>query len=347
MRCEDALWLEIANRDTGCVIRQTQRLRTLTHSLPCPYSQTPTLVLLFESPERKYFPENEEYGIHLRLDPDTAGGRHPLLVASTQSTLSHWPPRHLLNRELSSSSVTQETSFPQQNSISVLPNVLLPFADVLCFVCMNQSDLRTVEAQINQWSLVWRETGAGTPMPGAVVLLPERGHLQPVAVQKELARRLPTAKVSVVRMDQSTWTTNGLKPIRKRLGQAASRSRSWKTGNKVLLSACHIMALLEESIETAMRKRPFHYIEASRSRHPVAPDLVEHLNNYLQKLPTGYDEDFAAESIASTFMVDHFTPGMHGSSLMSFSSIVVTYIRLTSLAGTSMETDKILTYFSI
>ncbi|KAK8912409.1 Calcium-independent phospholipase A2-gamma [Metarhizium anisopliae] len=155
-------------------------------------------------------------------------------------------------------------------------------------------------------------------MPGIVVLLAESDNLQPVTVQRQLAKTLPVAKVSVVRIDQSTWTVNGLRPIRKRLGQAASRARRWKISNKVLFSGSHMTGLLEESFGTAQKMRPFRYIEASRSRHPVAPDLVRHLNNYVRMLPRGYDKDFAAESIASSFLVDHFTPAMHGCIIPGF-----------------------------
>ncbi|EXU95695.1 patatin-like phospholipase family protein [Metarhizium robertsii] len=315
---DDTLWLDISGQEASCVIRQTYRLRTLIHSLQCPSGQTPTLVLFFESPERQYFPPNEEYGVHLRLDLETAGWRHPLLVASTQSLLSHCLPRCHLTQEPNRGLFVQESSFPRQESLSVLPRILLPFADVLCFMCINQSDLRVIEAQINQWMFAWREAGAATPMPGIVVLLAESDNLQPVTVQRQLAKTLPVAKVSVVRIDQSTWTVNGLRPIRKRLGQAASRARRWKISNKVLFSGSHMIGLLEESFGTAQKMRPFRYIEASRSRHPVTPDLVRHLNNYVRMLPRGYDKDFAAESIASSFLVDHFTPAMHGCIIPGF-----------------------------
>lgn len=309
---EDTLWLDIYDKEASCIIRQTPRLRTLVHSLRAPYTQTPTLVLFFESPERRYFPLQEESGVHLRLDSETSNGQCPLLVASTQSLFSHWPSRSLITEESCASSIVQELSFPRHESVAVLPRLLLPFTDIICFKCTNQSDVRIIEAQISQWSFVWREAGTGTPMPGVVVLLADDDNLQPVSLQNQLFRKFPSAKISVVRMDHSTWAVNGLWPIRKRLGQAASRSRRWKASHKVLFSAFHVLGLFEESFGAVTLQRPFHYIQASRSPHPVASDLVQHLNNYAQVLPACYDEDSAAESIASSFLLDHFTPRMHG-----------------------------------
>lgn len=314
MQWEDTLWLDIFNQEASCIVRQTYRLRNLIRSLRDPYSQTPSLALFFESPEWKYFPEDEESGVHLRLDPDTAKGRHPLLIANTKSILSHSPPRCASTRGTLSASVIQEKVFPRAESLSVLPRILLPFADVLYFMCMNQSDMRVIEAQINQWMLAWREAGTGTPLPGIVVLLSEFYPLQPVTVQRQLAKRLPTGKICVVRIEQSTWSTDGFGPIRERLGQTAVRTRRWKINHSMLFSARHMMGLFEESFRTTTAKRPFRYVKASRSLHPVAPDLFKHLNNYVETLSESYGQSFAAESIAASFLLDHLTPGMHGSS---------------------------------
>ncbi|KJK73288.1 hypothetical protein H634G_11623, partial [Metarhizium anisopliae BRIP 53293] len=65
MQWEDTLWLDIFNQEASCIVRQTYRLRTLIRSLRDPYGQTPSLALFFESPEWKYFPEDEESGVHL------------------------------------------------------------------------------------------------------------------------------------------------------------------------------------------------------------------------------------------------------------------------------------------
>ncbi|EXU95505.1 patatin-like phospholipase [Metarhizium robertsii] len=178
-------------------------------------------------------------------------------------------------------------------------------------MCMNQSDMRVIEAQITQWMLAWREAGTGTPLPGIVVLLSEFYPLQPVTVQRQLAKRLPTGKICVVRIEQSTWSTDGFGPIRERLGQTAVRTRRWKINHNMLFSGRHMMGLFEESFRTASAKRPFRYVEASRALHPVAPDLIKHLNNYVETLSESYDQSFAAESIAASFLLDHLTPGMH------------------------------------
>lgn len=313
MQREDTLWLDISDQEASCIVRQTCRLRTLIHSLHSPYVQKPSLVILFESPEWKYFPKGEQFGVHLRLDHDTAKQQHPLLIANTKSLLSHSLPGCTSTRGHQNTSFIQETVFPRAESLSVLPRILLPFTDVLCFMCANQSDLGVIEAQINQWILVGREIGTEIPLPGVVVLLSESHNLRPVTVQRHLAKRLAPGRVSVVRMEQSTWADDGIRPICERLGQTAVRTRRWKANRKMLFSGRHMTGLFEESFQAATSKRPFHSIEVSRALHPVATDLIQHLNNYIRVLPLDYDDAFAAESIAASFLLDHLTPGMHGS----------------------------------
>lgn len=318
MRKTDTLWLDIADEEASCIVRHTYRLRTLIYSLRCPSSQTPSLVLFFESPARRYFPASKVSGVHLRLDTGSGDDAQPFLVARTTSVFSHWPPSCVSAIERNNESTVQERVFPRQESVGVLPKVLLPFTDVLCFMCVNQSDVHVIEAQVSQWMLTGRGTGAACPMPEIVILLAENPQLRPSAIQRQLAKRLSGAKISVVRIDNSTWASQGLKPIRKRLGEAAARVRRWRTMHKLLFSGLHMMALLEESLVTATANNPFRYVEASRRRHPVAVDLAHHLSNFAGVLPASYDEGFAADSIASSFLVDHFTPGMHGSFVDAF-----------------------------
>ena len=74
-----------------------------------------------------------------------------------------------------------------------------------------------------------------------------------------------------------------------------------------------MMMLLEESFRAVTERRAFHCVKASRSRHPVAPDLVMHLRNYALMVPGERgNQEFVAESIAASFLLDHFTPGIHG-----------------------------------
>ena len=308
------LWLDVIGQHSSCVIRQTDRLRTLVGSLPSPHRQTPTLVVLFESPECSYFPAGHASGVHLRLDPDTVNAPSPLLVASTSSLLSQAPPHAWPAGERSSSSIIQQTSFPRHGSATVLPRILIPFADALCFMCANLSDIRVIEAQINQWAFASAEIGRDVPMPPILVLLSDSHPLQPTTVRRQLAARTASLKIAVVKIGQSTWSTDGMTPLRERLTPVLLRARRGKSSRKLLFSGCHVMRLLEDYLSSGAIDRSFLYVKIARWLHPVAADLMDHLRCFVEALPKDRDEDFVAESIASSLLLDHFTPGMHGQS---------------------------------
>lgn len=313
MRREDPLWLNIFDEEASCVVQQTFRLQSLTRTLEAPYEQAPSLVLFFESPEHRYFPQQEDAGVYLRLDPDTANEASPLLLASTQSILSHSASRR--RHKHTHCSIAESRCFPKAEALTVLPRLMLPFVDVMCFICINLSDVLAIETQVEQWTLACGEHMTGVSMPAVAVLLGATFPLQPSTMQSRLTKRFPTVTISAVRMGElTTWATSGMRPLRKSLRCATTRARRWKASNRVIFSAIHLTALVRESlIVAAAKKRPFHYIEASRSAHPVAPDLSQHLFAFAKMLPRDMNPNFMAESVAASFFLDHFTPGMHGS----------------------------------
>lgn len=101
-------------------------------------------------------------------------------------------------------------------------------------------------------------------------------------MQSRLAKKFSNVNVSVVQVGElNTWVTNSIGPIRETLRRATIRARCWKADNKVLFSANHLTALVSESLNiVAAQKRRFNYIEASRSAHPVALDLADHLLSF-------------------------------------------------------------------
>lgn len=212
-------------------------------------------------------------------------------------------------------SVVQEASFsPASNT---LPLLLLPFVDVICFMCTTQYDLRDLESQISIWCRVHRTTHAEFVMPEIVVLLADDYPLPPQKLRRDIAHRVKRmgiqleARLSVVKLGASAYAKDGLSPIQTRIAVARARSRNNKVKEKLAFSAENFQELIEHAFLAQKSSLPFRYIEASRTHNPVPSDLVQHLRGLLHVLPEDCKDDFVAESIASALLLDHLTERMH------------------------------------
>ena len=315
MLCTHSSWFDVSDDGPFHNIRQTSRLRSLIASLPQPRFQCPSLVLVHESLERTYFPASERSGVYLRLDKSTASGEHPLFFANLQSLQPPLTTRR--NRsEYRCCSVVQDASF--DNTSNALSRVLLPFIDVLCFVCVTHHDLGDIETQIRLWCRGRNAVHAELAMPEITILLADDYYLTAQEVQREVVRKLKRlgaprgTRLSVVEIGQSSLAKDGLQPIRERIGIAVARSRGNRAKRGLALSACHLQELLEHSFMLQKDSHHFRYIEAARTNNPVPSDLVRHLSNFVSVLPEDCDGSFVAESIASALLLDHLTDKMHG-----------------------------------
>ena len=293
-------------------MRQSRRFRTLVSRLPAPASQHPTVALFFESCERTYFPANENGGIYLRLDPASSKTSQPLLIGHGQSLHSYFPPK-LRTGGSRCCSVLQEGSFPH-NEIS-LHAALLPFADVISYRCITVGDVRKAGAQLSIWLRAWETSHAGLHKPRFVVLLADDYPILPQSVKKGLLQNLPllSQSLTVVKLGCGTWATHGLQPICERLGPVIERSRRDRRRRKTCFSGYHTQQLVEQSLAWSLQvsRRNFSYVEAARTYSPVAPDLAAHLREFLASRPDSCADEFVAETIASSFLLDHLTDQMH------------------------------------
>ncbi|KAH7110494.1 hypothetical protein EDB81DRAFT_672123 [Dactylonectria macrodidyma] len=89
------------------------------------------------------------------------------------------------------------------------------------------------------------------------------------------------------------------------------RTRTRKSDLGLLFSAQHLMALIDASLR---RDQPFPgYVKLSRTARPVAPNLSQHLGNFIALLDQGQGlDEFATDAIAASLFLDHYAPDMHG-----------------------------------
>ena len=85
----------------------------------------------------------------------------------------------------------------------------------------------------------------------------------------------------------------------------------------MLFSGRHLAAFFEYMSDHFGRtiREPFDFVKASRMLNPIAPDLDIYLSNFLKHIKSPKElTDFAALTITSSFLLDHYPPGMHGKS---------------------------------
>ena len=311
MLCDHPLWLEITDEGSSRTVRQSRRLRTLNSRLPSPAHQHPALALFFESRERVYFPAHENGGIYLRLDPGSQRTSQPLLIGSGRLLQSYFPPKQRAGSSRCCS-VLQEASFPH-DEIS-LHAAILPFVDVISYHCITVGDILNAEAQLYVWLAAWKGSHAELPKPRFVVRLADDYPSLPQTIKRSLLQRLPLLgqSLTVVKLGSATWATHGLQPICERLVPVIERSRRDRRRRKTTFSGYHTQQLVEQSLAWSLQaaRRNFSYVEAARAYNPVAPDLAAHLGEFLTSRPDCADE-FVAETIASSFLLDHLTDRMH------------------------------------
>ncbi|KAK3692967.1 hypothetical protein B0T22DRAFT_532338 [Podospora appendiculata] len=100
--------------------------------------------------------------------------------------------------------------------------------------------------------------------------------------------------------------------LQRHLHKASDRMRHNRADRGLLFSASHHMAFSEIAFDHLPLTEPFDFIKASRLLNPVAADLAQHLTNFVNQVQSAQDlTTSAAETIASSFLLDHYPPGMH------------------------------------
>ena len=94
-----------------------------------------------------------------------------------------------------------------------------------------------------------------------------------------------------------------------------SQDRRHKVEARTLFSRSHLAVFFKYAGNHFGRtiREPFDCVEASRLLNPVAPDLDIHLANFLKHIKSPKELTvFAVPTIASSLLLDHYPPGIHG-----------------------------------
>ncbi len=331
MACSHTEWLCLANRGTSSVVRQTGRLRSLICSLPDPSNQYPTLQLLVEAQDRRILTAAEPCtsanpgSVHLCLDSDTLSENNPAIIASA---FPIHPRRQTVLRKgfKCCSTIGQHTihGSPANSQALLYSQLLFPFVDVFCFTYHDVSDLDNIVEHLVTWTEIRKQLSSRCTLPEISIILTKEGARKADALE-ELLKGLARSSVehitpeffsdirfSMIGRDTLTSREGRLR-LRSCLRKASVRMQRRRAGEGLLFSAQHFMSFTQIAFDHLSRTVPFNFIKASRLLNPLAVDLAEHIANFVRQVENAQDlTTFAAETIASSFLLDHYPPGMHG-----------------------------------
>ena len=328
--CKHTEWIGVAGRGASSVARQTGRLRSLVRSLPSPSSQTPGVCLFTEPAGATVW---KSWGvcttaapgtIHAHLDPQTATLQNPLFVATAFPVR---PGRRVdLHKGYRCCSTIGQHALEESLTATdelVRTRLLFPFVDIFGFVCRDSSDVEDIAQTLSVLDTVRRTLPADCVLPEVIVALvgkAARGQQVSGALADRIAQLSPhlvprcfsALTFSEIECGQLTSCESEAQ-LRNCLRDALGRVRSRRAERGLLFSAKHLMALIEVAFDHLPRAEPFDFIEASRLKNPVATDLTQHLASFADRVGSARDlMTFAAETIASSLVLDHCLPRMHG-----------------------------------
>ena len=366
-RCGHTRWLSICARSGSgsSALVQSDRPAALVKDLPSPDAQQPCVFVLVGSAEKSVALQ-ASFGIkkarwplinqtrsemHLHLDPSTIFADRPILLASynVRPRPASWitarrDPCHRETRH-----PLRQPSAGVEAADDILPRLLFPFADVFCLFSDDLGGFRQIAQRLAFWLDQNRSsTPPKTALPSVVVVT---SRFPPKAGAEDQARRAllcmleeettvdpyqQLAAIDVVAVfpkgamsAEARW-----RRLRERLMERSDQVRKDREARCALYSATHLAAFLQGAGAHFARAPdvPFDFLQAARIHNPVAPDLAEHLSNFLKHITSSTQlTEFAVPFLASTLLLDSYPPGAHGTR-PSFRSLSLFLSRSLSLS---------------
>ncbi|TIC97766.1 Phospholipase A I [Colletotrichum higginsianum] len=273
--------------------------------------------------------------IHLSLAPvDVSDGR-PTLIADAdipphkrlgrprKSTLCH----ELATRSLSTSHGVASPSAAVESGDHVYNRMLFPFADVVCLFADDVGGVEMIAQRLASWlSLETPSTSSVRPWLVVVTNGGDENSVRNQLLQAVRKRTNVHASERFHGVRVISLADMSPKSLRRHLRSLRwdilSNELSYMTETKrvervlasCLFSATHLAGLLRHATEHLgdADAPPLSFLAVSRLDNPVAADLQAHLARFLTHCDSvDALKRFAVPVVASSFLLDHYPPGMH------------------------------------
>lgn len=344
-RCLHTHWLSLRRQDGEAALLESDRLRSLTADLPYPESQRPSLFVLVGNKEKSAalkaafgvkrarnvpLPLGSRIGgVHLHIDPSSVFSDRPILLA--EHNIHEQVPNAKRATSPKCHEIVRRVLRRAESEISdVYPQLLYPFADVFCLFVADFGGLGAVARFLARW--LDQDRPPASPrsvLPSVVVVADEplttaNGREEArravlLAIREETSKDLleHVAAIDVLGLlprNQVSAATR-YRHVRDRLLRSSDQARRGRADVRMLFSATHLAAFIRSASAhfADAVDEPFDFVKASRMHNPVAPQLDEHLSNFLTQITSSSQLfEFAAPMVASALFLDSYPPGAHG-----------------------------------
>jgi hypothetical protein len=348
-RCDHSQWLSICRKTT---LLQSDRLHRLTNDLPYPDEQQPSLLVFLGSKEksrairalfgikraRRFTINQKSSGIYLHHDSSTNFVDRPIFVAHCDLDPHRQKPCDVKDEKCHEMTKYHLRQQPvgDRTVDELLTHLLFPFAEVFCFFSADLGGFREIAKHLARWL----ERGHSSTLPKSALpsVLIITDDFSPKVGAEEQAKKAflwlleeETSKdpytqfstidiVALFPKDTISADARYMR-VKDRLIERAYLTRKNRKDDRLSFSATQFLALFEAASKNFAESlnQPFDFIQASRVHNPVAPDLDEHLVNFLEHIDSVDQlKDFAAPMIASSILLDSYPPDAHGEYASSF-----------------------------
>lgn len=342
--CKHTRWLRLSRKDKRFVLETSDRAQRLLDNLPRPEEQSPSLITLVGNHAK--LQALRELGIssigaskrghgeiHLSLLPSSEHTDNPILIADGNVPLQNrlgrpWKPQ--LCHELSVRPFPDDLTFEKPVNIAdyIYHRALFPFTDVICFFATDLGGIKRVVQHLARWM----DKGQPSSLdihPWLIIVVDDGVEQDVLAMFWELIRTEMsmdiTDRFAGVRIVSLIGTLSRCKGRRRSRRDPWGRlsheivnishlARQARQRANCLFSARHLAGFLQHSTvrTTEAPREPFDFVLTSRLGNPIAPDLEIHLSRFLEHFRSSDSlKRFAIPVIASSFILDHYPPGMH------------------------------------
>lgn len=337
-RCKHSLWLRLSSTsDDQALIAYSDRARRLLNDSNNPLTTSPTLIVLVGNAyqrlalnkmfQLKLAKKKLLLGeVHLHLAPSSVFQERPIIIAESHPTID-------ITADIAQPGCHKTTKYmigPERNTREVLrglyTQLLYPFSDVFCLFSNDLGGLRGVAKLVSGWLedtdglqsarlrprlIIVESTLLATDKEETLVMFLEFLNAES---STDLSLRFSAVEIVLVEPEGIMSTYSRYRSLSERLLDASREAGKIRLDSQYLLSSPHFYNLLTAGLsQYCTSRQPLDFIELSRVENPMAPDLREHLSNFLRNISTPRELlEVASPIIASSFLMDSYPPHAHG-----------------------------------
>lgn len=340
--CKHTRWLRLSRKDQGFALEVSDRAQRLLDGLPRPDNQSPGVIALIGNESKLRLLKELDISssgprgkrghgeIHLFVVPSSIRTEFPLIIADGDI-----PEQTRLGRPCKPQRCHETTVRPIRSSTSgkvmeiaghIYHRLLFPFADILCFFATDLGGLEQVVHHLALW-IDGGQTSSNGIRPWLVIvaddgeeeeLLHTFGDLMRAETSIDVMERFGGIRLISLTKRGKSRGLSARNPWYRLNGELLDVSQSIRQARLVvscLFTAQHLAGFMQHAAVRAAEapREPFNFIHTSRLDNPVASDLEVHLARFLSHFKSMDSlKSFALPMVASSFILDHYHPDMHG-----------------------------------